>query len=42
MVTIAEDPLAMLPRSQVIVPTWSTAGVVQDAPARLTEAKIVH
>src|SRR4030095_1888513 len=39
-ITVAEAPLAIFPRSQVIVPTWPTAGTEQDAPLEFSETNV--
>jgi hypothetical protein len=40
MVRVVEAPTAMFPRLQVIVPTWPTAGAVQDAPPVFSEINV--
>jgi len=40
MVTVAEAPLAMFPKLQVMVPTWPAAGAVQDAPPEFIETNV--
>jgi hypothetical protein len=40
IVTVAEAPLAIFPKLQVIVPTWPTAGAIQDAPPEVIETNV--
>jgi len=40
MLTVAEAPLAIFPRLQVIVPTCPAAGAVQDAPPELIDTNV--
>ena len=40
MVTVAEPPLAMFPKLQVTVPTWSTAGAVHNDPPEFIDTNV--